>query len=167
VQPLFFRKKWENGDVTRLKWGRHPFLSRLGLSELDLFLGRPMTRALRIHPMRDSRSATNLSPPAGRPARVLPRSRTSIFSSSFSASHADQSAVSHGWGDGKGDSNGSLRRPQWAAALLQGYSSALPTMRMRTGFRSTYRMAAQRCGTSSGQEKYRTIHSRPYLYIAS
>jgi hypothetical protein len=70
--------------------------------------------------------------------RIFKRIVASISSSSFSASHADQSSVLTGTHPRSGLNNGSVRSPQCAAALLHAYVSALLTIRARTGFLSTY-----------------------------
>ena len=91
--------------------GAQPYFF-LGEASVLPFLGRPMGLGCSRRPKRDSRAAINLLFPAGRPVRVRSRIVASIFSSSFSASHLDQSSVLTGTAAGKGDSKGSLRSPQ-------------------------------------------------------
>jgi len=101
TQPYFFLHKI----------GTQPYFFLCEVSVFPFF-GRPTGLGCNRRPRRNSRAAINLLFPAGRPVRVQSRIVASIFSSSFSASHLDQSSVLAGTAAGKGESNGSLRSPQ-------------------------------------------------------
>jgi len=93
----------ENRDATQYSY--------FGLASVS-FLGRPIDLGCSRRPSRTSSAAINFVFPVGRPVRVRIRIVASIFSSSLSASHADQSSVLTGTNTCKHDNNGSVRSPQ-------------------------------------------------------
>jgi len=103
------------------------------------FRGLPVGLARKGRPAMVSSLSINLSQPQGRFFWACLRRRCNFSASSGSFSHADQSDISTEAESHAVDPQriGSFPRPQCAAALDHGYSSARETILALTGLRST------------------------------
>jgi len=122
------------------------------LSQEELF--RPGFRLRRGRSSSRSNSRIKLSEAYGAPLLAARRMRSCSSAGRPSASQALQSSC--GADSGISDSSGSHLWPQWAAALDHWYFLARLTMPARTGFRSTYRTACQKCELSRTHAKNRS-----------
>ena len=121
--------------------GTEPYYSSSTIRD-NTFFGRPLGLICNGRPMRVERRSIKSDPPQAFPLTVAVRSARISSPSSPDSQSLHPAAVSR-YSIVIGDRTGSVLRPQCAAALDQGYSSARSTCLARSGFRSTSRMACQ------------------------
>ena len=126
---------------------------------LRSFGGRPPFCGFSTRPTLASRRSMNVALPSGRPVRPCSRKFVSSSSRIALSKKPRQSATIAN--SGATFVSRSSRPNKCALALLQGHSSALFANFARTGFNSTYRAAASRCGSSMIKEAKRPCHRKP------
>lgn len=120
--------------------------------EFLFFRGHPVFLGWTVRCRRCSSWSKKRGEPQKRPVWVWRRMRSQASSASRpSCSQSAQSSITPVGGK-LGANTSSWWIPQCAGALDQGYSSARPTIRARTGLHSIYRTAAHRCVSSSGED---------------
>ena len=126
------------------------------------FAGRPLGSGRSRRPSHVSSLAIKASLPSGRPRLVESRSIEASLSSS------GRSNIFRHWAktislfhDGISNKSDCFSIPQWTDALLQRHNHALRVKRARTGFRSIYVNARQKCSSPNAHEKNLSCHRWP------